>query len=75
MFVTDKDYFNNIGITMPTVGAENKTYGNSDKWLENADYLRCENISIAYTFPRSVTKIGRHPSLTLSSEPLHHYRL
>lgn len=69
MFVTDKDYFNNIGITMPTVGAENKTYGNSDKWLENADYLRCENISIAYTFPRSVTKIA-DIRLSLSAQNL-----
>ncbi len=68
-FVTDKDYFNNIGITMPTVGAENKTYGNSDKWLENADYLRCENISIAYTFPRSVTKIA-DIRLSLSAQNL-----
>ena len=69
MFVTDKDYFSNIGITMPTVGAENKTYGNSDKWLENADYLRCENISIAYTFPRSVTKIA-DIRLSLSAQNL-----
>lgn len=58
MFVTDKDYFDNVGITMPTIGAENKTYGNSDKWLENADYFRCENISIGYTFPRSVLKFA-----------------
>lgn len=58
MFVTDKDYFSNIGVTMPSIDAENKTYGNSDKWLENADYFRCENISIAYTFPRSMTKIA-----------------
>ena len=43
---------------MPTIGAENKNYGNSDKWLENADYFRCENISVAYTFPRSL-KRGR----------------
>ena len=57
-FVTDKDHFSNIGVTMPTIGAENKNYGNSDKWLENADYFRCENISVAYTFPRSVTKLA-----------------
>ena len=69
MFVTDKDYFNNIGVTMPTVGAENKTYGNSDKWLENANYLRCENISIAYTFPRSVTKLA-DIRLSLSAQNL-----
>ena len=69
MFVTDKDYFGNIGITMPTPGAENKTYGNSDKWLENADYFRCENISVAYTFPRSVTKLA-DIRLSLSAQNL-----
>ena len=69
MFVTDKDYFSNIGITMPTPGAENKTYGNSDKWLENADYFRCENISVAYTFPRSVTKLA-DIRLSLSAQNL-----
>ena len=58
MFVTDKDYFANVGKTMPTLGAENKTYGNSDKWLENANYFRCENISMAYTFPRSMMKFA-----------------
>ena len=69
MFVTDKDYFDNVGITMPTIGAENKTYGNSDKWLENADYFRCENISIGYTFPRSVLKFA-DLRLTLSCQNL-----
>ncbi len=58
MFVTDKDYFNNVGVTMPSLDAENKTYGNSDKWLENADYFRCENISIGYNFPRSKVKFA-----------------
>ena len=58
MFVTAKDYFTNVGNTMPTPGVTNKNYGNSSKWLENADYLRCENISIAYTLPRKVTKFA-----------------
>ena len=58
MFVTDKDYFNNVGITMPSLDAENKTYGNSDKWLENANYFRCENISIGYNIPRSTIKFA-----------------
>lgn len=68
-FVTDKDHFSNIGVTMPTIGAENKNYGNSDKWLENADYFRCENISVAYTFPRSVTKLA-DIRLSLSAQNL-----
>ncbi len=58
MFVTDKDYFSNVGVTMPSLDAENKTYGNSDKWLENANYFRCENISIAYNFPRQMIKFA-----------------
>ena len=58
MFVTDKEYFDQVGTTMPTPGAENKNYGNSSKWLENADYFRCENISVAYTFPRKMTKFA-----------------
>ena len=58
MFVTSKDHFDNVGKTMPTPGATNSNYGNSSKWLENADYLRCENISIAYTLPRKVTKFA-----------------
>ncbi len=69
MFITDKDYFSNVGSTMPTLGAENKTYGNSDKWLENADYFRCENISIGYTFPRSALKFA-DLRLTLSCQNL-----
>lgn len=58
MFVTDKDYFNEVGKTMPTYGSETKNYGNSSKWLEDADYLRLENISVAYTLPRKVTKFA-----------------
>lgn len=69
MFVTDKDYFNNVGVTMPTLDAENKAYGNSDKWLENANYFRCENISIGYTFPRSMLKFA-DLRLTLSCQNL-----
>ena len=44
---------------MPSIDAKgNKAYGNSDKWLENANYFRCENISVAYTLPRSLTKFA-----------------
>ena len=38
-------------------------------WLENADYFRCENISVAYTFPRSVTKLA-DIRLSLSAQNL-----
>ena len=58
-FVTAADYFSNVGSTMPSLDAAgNKSYGNSSKWLENADYFRCENISIAYNLSRKVTKFA-----------------
>lgn len=57
-FVTDKNYFANIGKDMPSIDAANKSYGNSSKWVENADYLRLDNISVAYTFPKTKTKFA-----------------
>ena len=57
-FITDKDYFNNVGKDMPTLGAGSKAYGNSDKWIENATYVRLENLSVAYTLPKSMTKFA-----------------
>ena len=57
-FVTASDYFANVGTTMATPGASTSNYGNSSKWLEEADYLRCENISIAYTLPRALTRFA-----------------
>ena len=57
-FVTDKDYIKNIGKTMPALNAVGNTnLGNSDKWLEKADYFRCENISVAYNLPKSLIKV------------------
>lgn len=64
MFVTDKDYIGLIGKEMPSLGAQNKNYGNSTKWLEDADYFRCQNVSIAYTLPR--TKVGNVADLRFS---------
>lgn len=70
MFVTDKDYFSEVGKSMPSLDAAgNKTYGNSDKWLENANYLRCENVSVAYTLPRKLTKFA-DVRLSLSAQNL-----
>ena len=51
---TAKDYISQIGITMPDPTVENNQYlGNSSKWVEDADYFRCENISLSYDFPRN----------------------
>lgn len=55
MMVTDADYFKNVGSFTPSLDATNRAYGNSSKWLEEADYFRCENITVAYTFPRKQT--------------------
>lgn len=56
-FVTDATYLDEVGKTMPRLDAiGNNNLGNSSKWIENADYLRCENISVAYTLPRSLTR-------------------
>lgn len=55
-FVTDANYLSEVGKTMPALNAVgNNNLGNSSKWLENADYLRLENISIAYNLPKSLT--------------------
>jgi hypothetical protein len=35
---------------------DNKIYGNSDFWLENASFLKIRNISIAYQIPKAITK-------------------
>ena len=35
-----------------------KYYANSDFWLENASFLKVKNVSIAYMFPKQVTKFA-----------------
>ena len=58
-FVTDADYFKNMGTTMPNLAAtDNQALGNSSKWIENASYFRCENITLGYDLPKSVAKIA-----------------
>ncbi len=37
---------------------DNKNYGDSDFWLEDASFMKLKNISLSYTFPRQVTKIA-----------------
>lgn len=55
-FVTDASYISEIGKTMPALNAVgNNNLGNSSKWIENANYFRCENISVAYTLSRKLT--------------------
>jgi TonB-linked SusC/RagA family outer membrane protein len=37
---------------------DNKYYGASTQWLENAAFLRLQNITVGYTIPKSLTKIA-----------------
>lgn len=56
---TDAGYIDEIGKTMPDPSVANNQYiGNSTKWLENADYLRLENLSLAYDLPKDITKFA-----------------
>lgn len=56
-FVTDANWLNEVGITMadPSKYQNNFCTGESSKWVENADYWRLENLSLAYDFKRSFT--------------------
>lgn len=38
--------------------SDNKNYPDSDFWLEDASYIKLKNISLAYTFPRKMTKFA-----------------
>lgn len=56
---TDADYISQIGTTMPNPKVANNQYlGNSSKWVENASYFRCENITLAYDLPKKATKFA-----------------
>ena len=56
---TDADFLNEIGKTMPNPNVANNNYiGASSKWVENANYFRCENITLAYDMPKSMTKFA-----------------
>ncbi len=37
---------------------DNKNYGDSDFWLEDASFVKLKNISLSYTFPKKVTRIA-----------------
>ncbi len=56
---TAAGYIEQIGTTMPDPNVTNNNYlGNSSKWVEDANYLRCENITLAYELPKRVAKIA-----------------
>ena len=63
--VTDKSK-----ATAPSHQSSNNQYvPNSTQWLENAQYLRCQNLSIGYQIPKNLTKFA-DIHLSLSAQNL-----
>jgi len=58
-FVTDPDFWGEIGKTMPDPNVDNNQYiGNSSKWVEKADFFRLENITLGYDLRKAVTRFA-----------------
>lgn len=59
-FVTDANWLDEVGKTYvdPSKVTSNFNPGTSSKWLEDADYFRLENISLAYDIPKKTTKFA-----------------
>ena len=57
---TEAGHIEGIGTlwTDPSRTENNVTKANSSKYLENADYFRCENISLSYNIPKSWAKFA-----------------
>lgn len=74
-FITLKEaYENSYGKVenpqFPAVTVTNNSYlAASTKWLENADYIRLDNITLSYNLPKSVTKFA-DMQLSLSCQNL-----
>ena len=47
----------------------------STKWLEDADFLRLENISLSYTFPKKTTGFADFAAYFQLSEPFYNNRV
>ena len=57
---TEAGHIEDIGTlwTDPSRTENNVTKANSSKYLENADYFRCENISLSYNIPKNWAKFA-----------------
>lgn len=57
---TEAGHIEGIGTlwTDPSRTENNVTKANSSKYLENADYFRCENISLSYNIPKNWVKFA-----------------
>lgn len=59
-----------IGAEYPSLTSSTNTYlGNSSQWIEDASYLRLENISLSYNLSKAVTKFA-DLKLTLNCQNL-----
>jgi hypothetical protein len=59
-FVTDASWLSELGKTIadPSKTTNNQCMAESTKWLEKADYFRCENVTLAYDFHKAVTRFA-----------------
>jgi TonB-linked SusC/RagA family outer membrane protein len=59
-FVTDASWLSELGKTIadPSKTTNNQCMAESTKWLEKADYFRCENVTLAYDFNKAVTRFA-----------------
>lgn len=59
-FVTDPSWLNEVGKTMPDPSKYQSNFyeGSCDKWIEDADYIRLENLALAYQFDRKTLGFG-----------------
>lgn len=48
---------------------DNKSYANSDFWLEDASFIKLKNISLSYNIPRKIAKFA-NIQLTVSAQDL-----
>ena len=57
---TEAGHVEEIGTlwTDPSRTENNVTKANSSKFLENADYFRCENLTLSYNLPKNVVKFA-----------------
>lgn len=53
-YVTDKSEARYPSLT----NSDNKYYGNSDYFLEDASFIKLKNVSLSYTIPRRLTRIA-----------------
>lgn len=58
-FITDPEFWGQIGSTMPNPTVDNNQYiGASSKWVEKADYFRLENVTLGYDLKKEVTRFA-----------------